>query len=55
MSEENEIKKTDTCNTFFHRIKKKGFSDLLSKGNSKFTPEINIIYKNQIYRMSILN
>ncbi len=53
--DENEIKKTPTCDTFFHRKKKKGFFDLFAKGNSKFTPDLNLIYKNQIYRMSISN
>lgn len=53
--EEKEIKKTLTCDTFFHRKKKKGLLDLFAKGNSKFTPDLNLIYKNQIYRMSISN
>ncbi len=53
--EEKEIKKTPTCDTFFHRKKKNGFLDLFAKGNSKFTPDLNLIYKNQIYRMSIPN
>lgn len=52
---EPEIKRSETCDTFFHRIQKKGFQNLFSRGNSKFTPELNIIYKNQIYRMSISN
>lgn len=51
----NEIKKTETCDTFFHRINKKGFKNFFSKGNSKFTPDLILINKNQIYRMSIQN
>ena len=53
--EESEIKKTTTCDTFFHRKKKKAFTELFTKGNSKFTPDLNLIYKDQIYRMSIPN
>ncbi len=53
--EELEIKKTEGCNTFFHRIKKKGLFDLFAKGNRKFTPEINLIQNNQIFRMRIPN
>lgn len=52
---EPEIKRTETCDTFFHKIQRKGLKNFLSKGNSKFTPELNLIYKNQIYRMSIPN
>lgn len=53
--EDKEIKKTPTCDTFFHKKKKNGFTELFTKANSKFTPDLNIIYKNQIYRMSIPN
>ncbi len=53
--EEKEIKKTPTCDTFFHKKKRNGFTDLFSRANSKFTPDLNIIFKNQIYRMSIQN
>ena len=53
--EEKEIKKTKTCDTFFHKIQKKNLTDLFAKGNSKFTPELMVIYQGQIYRMSINN
>lgn len=52
---ENEIKKTNSCNTFFHKVQKKNLTDLFSRGNSRFTPELTIIYQGQIYRMSINN
>lgn len=53
--EESEIKKTNTCNTFFHRVKTRSLLNIFSKGNRKFTPELNLIYNNQIYMMSISN
>ncbi len=53
--EEPEIKRTETCDTFFHKVKTRSMMNLFSKGNRKFTPEINLIHNNQIYRMSIPN
>lgn len=53
--EEPEIKRTETCDTFFHKVKTRSLMNIFSKGNRKFTPELNLIYNNQIYRMSIPN
>lgn len=52
---ENEINKTDTCDKFFHKTISRNTFSLLSKKNIRFTPELNLIYNNQIYRMSIQN
>ena len=48
-----EIKDTESCKPYYEKIENRSLKHLLAKKDIKFIPELNLIYKNKLYKMRI--